>query len=115
MARRNQRPNAWLATDDTTGFTKYASELFLDYWGNRTAVPLERNLQEICVPLDDPYPVPFYRGSNYENAPTCVAEDAPIYVGLTTVRTNPNNAAFVALNLAPAIPNMAVGCNFIVY
>lgn len=114
MARRNQRKNSWLVADDTTGFTIYSDQARLDYWGNRTAVPLERNLQEIAVGLDDPYPVPFYRGPNYEFTPTCIAEDAPIYIGLTTVRTKTNNAAIQALNLDPAIPDMVVGCSWVI-
>lgn len=114
MARRAGRPGNWLATDDTTGFTKYGSELRLDFWGNRTAIPLERNLQEIAMPLDDPGPVPFYRGPNYETNRACFAEIAPTYVGNTTVLTNPNNAGFQALDLDPAIPNMEIGCTFVV-
>src|SRR6185503_11508602 len=98
MARRRGRPGSWLGTDDTTGFVKYGEELLLDFWGNRTAVPLKRNLQEIAQPLSDPGPVPFYRGPNYETNPTCFAEIAPQYVGLTNVPTNPNNMAFQVLD-----------------
>ena len=114
MARRKGRPGDWLATDDYTGFTVYASELKQDYWGNYAVRPLERNLQEIATPLDDPHPVPFYRGPNYDTSAVCASEIAPTYVGLTNIPTNPNNAAFQALDLSPAIPNMEIGCNFIV-
>lgn len=114
MARRNQRRGDWLATDDTTGFTRYGSELRLDYWGNRTAIPLKRNLQEIATPLSDPGPVPFYRGPNYETNAPCFAEIAPTYIGNTTVPTNPNNMAFQVLNLDPAIPDMVVGCTLVI-
>lgn len=112
MARRAGRPGQWLATDDTTGFTKYASELRLDYWGNRTAIPLQRNLQEIATPIDDPAPVPFYRGPSYEITPTCVAETAPAYVGLTSVATNQNNMAFQVLDLDSGIGTMEISCTF---
>lgn len=114
MARRGGRKGAWLAADDYTGFTHYASELKRDYWGAYAVKPLLRNLQEIAVPLNDPEPVDPYRGPNYEVTPVCVAELAPTYVGNTTVRTNPNNAAFQAFNLSPAIPQMEIGCTFIV-
>lgn len=112
MGRRAGRPGNWLATDDTTGFTKYGDELRLDYWGNRTAIPLKRNLQEIAQPLDDPEPIPFYRGPSYEYVPPCIAEIAPPYVGNTNVPTNPNNMAFQVLNLDPGIGDMQIGCTF---
>jgi len=115
MARRNGRLGAWLATDDYTGITRYASELRRDFWGSVSKYPLQRNLQEIASPLSDPQPVSLYRGPNYEQTPVCVSETAPLYVGNTTVRTNPNNAAFQALDLAPAIPDMEIGCTFQVY
>lgn len=114
MARRSQRRGDWLATDDYTGFTKYGSELKLDFWGSYAKKPLIRNLQEIATPLDDPGPVPFYRGPSYEVTPACVGEIAPRYVGLTTVPTNQDNMAFQALDLNPAIPDMSIGCTFIV-
>lgn len=114
MARRNGRPGDWLATDDYTGFTEYASNLKRDYWGAYAKKPLLRNLQEIASPLNDPQPVAFYRGPDYEFSPVCVGGTAPTYVGNTTVRTNPNNAAFQALNLDPSIPEMVVGCTFVV-
>lgn len=114
MARRGGRPGAWLATDDYTGFTLYASELKKDYWGSYAKTPLLRNLQEIASPLSDPYPVAYYRPANYESFNPCVAEVAPTYVGNTTVRTSQQNAAFQALNLNPAIPDMTVGCTFVI-
>jgi len=114
MARRKGKPGDHLATDDYYGVTRYASELRRDYWGNYSKFPLKRNLQEIAMPLNDPAPVEIYRGPQYEVTPTCVAEIAPTYVGLTTVPTNPYNAAFQALNLDPAIPDMVVGCDFII-
>lgn len=112
--RRTGRKGAWLGTDDYTGFTVYVDRLKLDFWGARAVKPLKRNLQEIAKPLNDPEPVLFYRGPNYESTPTCIGELAPVYVGNTTIPTNPNNAGFQALNLSPAIPDMEVGCTFIV-
>lgn len=114
MARRGQRKGSWLATDDYTGFTHYATELKEDFWGAYAKKPLKRNLQEIAVGLDDPRPVPFYRGPNYEYTPPCIAETAPIYIGLTTIPTNPNNMAFQVLDLSPAIPDMEIGCTWVV-
>lgn len=114
MARRSGRKGAWLATSDYTGFTHFASDLKLDFWGARAVRPLKRNLQEIAKPLNDPEPVPFYRGPNYETTPVCVAEIAPVYVGNTTIPTNPNNAAFQALNLDPGIGDMIIGCSFLI-
>lgn len=114
MARRAGRKGDYLATDDYTGFTHYASELKRDYWGSYAKRPLGRNLQEIASPLNDPEPVSFYRGPNYEATFACIGEIAPSFIGITSVRTNQNNAAFQALNLNPAIPDMEVGCTFIV-
>lgn len=114
MARRSGRKGEWLATDDYTGFTVYATKLRRDFWGSYAAKPLFRNPQEIAYPLNDPQPVSLYRGPNYQELPPCGAEVAPFYVGNTTVPTNPNNAAFQALDLSPAIPNMEIGCTFIV-
>lgn len=114
MARRNGRKGDYLATDDYYGMTRYASQLKRDFWGAYTVKPLLRNLQEIATPLNDPEPIPFYRGANYESSPPCDSELAPLYVGNTTVPTNTNNAAAQVLDLSPAIPNMEVGCTFIV-
>lgn len=114
MARRNGRKGAYLLTDDTLGWTIYASRAQRDYWGNLTSVPLKRNLQEIASPLNDPEPVTDFRGPAYEYANPCNLEVAPTYVGLTTVPTNQNNAAFPALMLNPAIPDMAVGCTLVI-
>lgn len=114
MARRNQRRGDWLATDDYTGFTEYASRLKLDYWGSYAVRPLIRNLQEISSPLDDPEPVAFYRGPSYEYTPPCIGEVAPAYVGNTTVPTSSGNMAYQVLNLNPAIPDMEIGCTFVV-
>lgn len=114
MARRGQRKGDWLATDDYTGFTKFASQLKQDWWGMYAQKPLLRNLQEIATPLNDPAPVPFYRGPNYEESETCEGEIAPAFVGNTTIPTNPNNAAFQALALDPGIGQMSIGCTFFV-
>lgn len=114
MARRNGKRGAWLATDDYFGFTTFSNKLQKDFWGAYARKPLKRNLQEIAKPLNDPEPVPFYRGPNYEFTPDCVSEVAPTYVGNTTVLTNPNNAAFQVLDLSPAIPDMSIGCTFVV-
>lgn len=114
MARRNGRQGAWLATDDYTGFTKYASQLKRDFWGAYAEKPLLRNLQEIATPLRDPEPVSLYRGPDYESTPVCVSETSPLFIGNTTIPTNQNNAAAQALNLSPSIGQMIVGCTFIV-
>lgn len=114
MARRGGRKGDWLATDDYTGFTVFASKLKEDFWGNLAVRPLERNLQEIAMPLNDPEPVPYFRAPNYEFSPVCVGEIAPTSVGVTNVPTNPNNMAFQVLNLNPAIPDMEIGCTFVV-
>lgn len=115
MARRNGRKGDHLATDDYTGFTVYASKLKRDYWGGLAVKPLLRNLQEIATPLNDPRPVDIYRGPNYELTPVCIAETAPIYVGLTSVKTNPDNMAFQYLQLDPGLGDMIIGCTFEVH
>jgi hypothetical protein len=105
MARRKGRPGDYLMTDDYFGFTRFASQLKKDFWGAYAERPLKRNLQEIAVPLDDPAPVPNYRGPNYEVSPTCLGELAPLYVGNTNVRTNTNNMAFQVLEFINDIAN----------
>lgn len=119
MARRSGRRGDFLGTDDTTGFTEYGSKLRLDYWGNRTAHPLKRNLQELASPLADPFPLPFYRGPSYEDTPAGIGTVLTSFVGNTTVPTNPNNMAAQVLwttNGVPvvdlAIPDMAIGTTF---
>lgn len=114
MARRGQRKGDWLMTDDYFGQTHYASELSRDFWGSWAKQPLLRNLQEIASPLSDPQPVPYFTGPTYELSVPCDYELAPVYVGLTNVPTNSNNAAFQVLDLSPAIPDMEVGCTFLV-
>lgn len=110
MARRGGRPGDYLMVDDYYGFTKFASQLREDYWGNYAEKPLLRNLQEISFPLNDPQPVPIFRGANYEFTPVCVGETAPKYVGNTLIPTARDNAAVQALNLFPSIGTMEVGC-----
>lgn len=114
MARRGGRLGDWLATDDYTGFTRYASELRKDFWGALAQKPLLRNLQEISTPLEDPYPVNPVRGPSYEVAPVCLADTAPIYVGNTTVPTSNNNMGMQVLGLDLAIPEMEISCTFII-
>lgn len=114
MARRNGRRGDYLMTDDYTGMTCYASQLREDYWGSYTRRPLKRNLQEVASPLNDPGQLEVYRGPSYETSNPCDGEIAPVYVGNTTVPTNPNNAAFQALSLNPGIGEMSISCTFIV-
>jgi hypothetical protein len=110
MARRSGRKNAWLATDDYSGFTRYASELREDYWGAWTKNPLERNLQEIASPLNDPQPVPLYRGPNYEVWPySTYGFIIPDDVGVTNVPTNRDNMAIQVLGSPSASGQSGVG------
>lgn len=113
MARRGGRKGNWLATDDLTGITCYASELKLDFWGNYTKKPLLRNLQEIATPLGDPYPVAFYTGPTYEKVDPCDLEVAPPTIGLTNIPT-PNYPAIQIMGWNPGIGTMSVGCTLIV-
>lgn len=113
MARRNGRLGKYLASDDYTGETHYANEMRLDYWGNFVKRPLQRNLQEISSPLNDPQPVPIFRGSVYERTTACDFETQPIFIGTTNIPF-PNTQVTSLFNLNPAIPDMEVGCTFIV-
>lgn len=113
MARRNGRPGTWLMSDDYTGFTVYADRIQKDYWNNYVVDPLKRNLQEISSPLSDPYPVSMYRGPQYEQTNACDFEVQPIYIGKTNIPF-PNTQLTQLLDLNPSIPNMSVGCTFIV-
>lgn len=115
MARRSGRKGDYLATDSWTGATVYASQLRKDYWGQYSRRPLERNLQEISSPLNDPEPVIIYYGPSYERIPNnCIGSVAPTYIGVTTIPTRQSNAAFQALNLNPGIGSMEIGCSFFV-
>lgn len=114
MARRRGRLGDYLATDDYSGRVTYASRLKRDPDGFYAEKPLSRNLQEIASPLNDPRPVSLYRPPNYEDTSGCIASTAPIFVGNTTVRTHTLNAAIQAMDLDPAIPDMEIGCTFVV-
>lgn len=96
MARRRGRPGDYLGTDDDTGFTVYFSQLRRDFWGNFTVSPLQRNLQEICSPLNDPTPVKPYRGPNYEVVDSTITTVQPTKVGTTNINTSHDNMAFAA-------------------
>lgn len=113
MARRRGRPGDYLMTDDYYGTTTYRSKVTEDYWGSYSRRPLQRNLQEISQPLDDPYPVPIYRGPGYEQTNACDFELQPNYIG-NTYTPFPNTAYTNLFNLNPSIPNMSIGCTFIV-
>lgn len=113
MARRRGRPGAYLAVDDNSGFTTYAEKLRQDYWGNETKYPLQRNLQEISSPLGDPYPVPMFRGPQYEATTACDFETQPLFIGNTT-RPFPTSQYGQLVGLDLAIPDMAISCTFIV-
>lgn len=115
MARRNGRPGDYLMSDEYYGFTRYASQLKRDFWGAWAQKPLERNLQEIATPLDDPQPVAYFNGPTYEYTTACSAELAPIFVGNTNVPTNRNGVGVIALNLFPGIGAASVGCTLRVY
>lgn len=113
MARRRGKPGDYLVTDDYTGWTTYRSRAQFDYWGSLTERPLQRNLQEIAVPLNDPQPVPVYRGPQYEHTTECDFELQPQFIGRTNIPF-PNTWFTQVMGLNPAIPNMSVGCTFIV-
>lgn len=120
MARRRGKPGEHLATDDYTGFTRYASELKRDFWGQYSKYPLERNLQEIAVPLSDPYPVSLYRGPNYEITDNGTDYNlVSTYVGNTTRATSRLSVAVQTFGTqgSPAgggIGSMVIGTTFIV-
>lgn len=119
MARRNGRPGDYLATSDYDGATHFASKLVYDYWGNlgtRQQI-LARNLQEIATPLNDPYPVPIFNGSQFEQTNECQFETIPLYIGNTNIPF-PTGSAYVQAfftDLDPAIPDMSVGCTLVVH
>lgn len=114
MARRRGRPGDYLLTDDYSGTTTYRSRVTEDYWGNFTRFPLERNLQEIASPLNDPYPVSVFRGPQYERTDPCDFELFPRFIGKTLIPFNTNNVLSTVFNFNPAIPDMSIGCTFIV-
>lgn len=114
MARRRGRPGDYLVTDDYFGNTTYRSKVREDYWGSWTRKPLLRNLQEVASPLNDPYPVDVYRGPDYEKTTACDFELFPRFIGRTIVPFNRNNILSAVFNFNPAIPDMSIGCTFIV-
>lgn len=118
MARRRGRPGDYLMVDDYTGQVHYASKLKQDYWGNYAVKPLNRNLQEIASPLKDPAPVAVQRGPDYERYNPCDLKYAPIYVGLTNVKTSQLSAALQSPAFSAVsdqgIGDMEVGCSFVV-
>lgn len=114
MARRNGRKGDYLFTDYYSGTTKYASRMRKDYWNSYGEKILERNLQEIATPLNDPYPVPIFSGPQYEQVNPCVIENVPIYIGNTNVFTPYQVNAPVSAQ-AYFIPEMSIGCSFTVF
>jgi len=97
--------------------TVYADQLEKDFWGDY-GLPneiIKRNLQEIANPLNDPYPVPFYRGPTYEKTSDCIGELTPLYIGKTTRPFPQGSAAAQAFNLSPGIGDASIGCTFRVY
>lgn len=116
MARRNGRRGDYLFSDYYSGCTVYASKVQTDYWGDKTAGKiLERNLQELSSPLNDPYPVPFYSGPMYEATNGCIGETSPVFIGKTNRPFPTNSAASQFLNLDPGIGSASVGCTFVVH
>lgn len=112
---RRGRPGDYLLTDDWTGCTIYHSQARKDYWNNLSQICLKRNLQEISQPLNDPYPVKEYRGPQYEPTTPCDFELFPNFIGNTLIPFNKtNNPLSTVLDFNPAIPNMEIGCTFIV-
>lgn len=115
MARRNGRKGNYLFTSDYSGTTKYASEMVKDFWGSIGTAQevLARNLQEIAQPLNDPYPVPIYRGPQYEQTTPCALNNVPAFIGTTTIPTPFQINAPVSAQ--SYIPEMSIGCTFIVF
>lgn len=113
MARRRGRPGSYLMSDDYTGVNTYREKLKQDFWGDYSRHPLQRNLQEIAKPLNDPYPVPVYNGPEYEQTNACDFELQPQYIGRTFIPF-PNTAYTNLYQLNPSIPNMSVGCTLVV-
>lgn len=113
MARRRGKPGSYLMTDDYLGVTRYSNELTQDYWGYWAKKILKRNLQEIASPLNDPYPIPIYRGPEYEQTNACDFELQPQYIGNTRIPF-PNTQITSLYNLDPGIGDMSIGCTFIV-
>lgn len=114
MARRNGRKGDYLMTSDYSGSTEYASKLVVDYWGSygRRDEVLERNLQEIAQPLNDPYPVSIYRGPMYEATNACIGEQVPLFIGNTNIPTPTNTETIAVLGLNPGIGQMQISCTF---
>lgn len=113
MARRNGRKGDYLFSDYYSGCAVYASKTQEDYWGDSTAEKtLKRNLQEISTPLNDPYPVPFYSGPQYEATNGCIGEVIPATIGTTNIPFPTNSAAVQSLGLNPGIGQASIGCSF---
>lgn len=114
MARRNGRKGRYLASSDYSSMTEYSDKLQKDFWGDY-GLPneiLQRNLQEISTPLNDPYPVPFYRGPTYEQNTECPAEIIPLFIGKTTRRTPTGSTNVQATGVDPGIGSASIGCTF---
>lgn len=119
MARRRGKLGEYLAVDDYYGKATYASRLRKDHDGYWSEKPLARNLQEIASPLNDPRPVPAVgRSADYEQYDICTLKTAPLYVGLTNVKTSQLSAALQSAVWSgysnQGIGDMEVGCSLIV-
>lgn len=116
MARRRGKLGEYLAVDEYYGNVVYASRLKRDDDGYYAVKPLQRNLQEIASPLNDPRPVSLQRGPDYETYDVCALQTAPLFIGNTNVRTSTLGAAMQsqALGIDPGIGDMEVGCTLVV-
>lgn len=114
MARRRGKPGSYLMSDDYSGFTEYAYKLKEDYWGNYSRYGVERNLQEISQPLGDPYPVPTFRGGQYENTSGIAFNNLPVFIGKTSIPFPTDSAYAQAFDLSPGIGAMVIGSTFVV-
>lgn len=115
MTRRRGKKGDYLMSDDYDGVVRYASQMKIDYWGNMTKSPLNRNLQEISQPLLDPLPVSIFRGPTYEVTVPCDFELQPLFIGLTNKRTPPAYPATSVLGFDPGIGDAEIGCTFEVH
>ena len=110
--RHRIRKGDYLAVDDQTGVTHYASEMARDYNGNfvlrATMDPIHPQL--FVRALYDPQPVTVFNPA----PPEVPASDfQPYYVGDPTVVVPPAPASFL-FPYDLSIPQMAVGSTFVV-
>ena len=92
--RHCHKKGDYLMVDDFSGFIRYRSQLRQDEYGFWTQNPDIVNMQKYIRAFGDPYPISPVRS----DADTTTSNYPTLFVGLTNVPVDRNNAGFQVLS-----------------